>query len=394
MPAFVLPAGEVMPAWLPALLKRRLITEKHHKVLRRLLQLLTAIPATAAEPQAGSQASREHEVSAAGNQNGRSQSLSDHAPNAPQPAQLDDAQHQIGSVQTTKPLFANNTSARQAVEASAGSPGLFVQPASINLSASSKPASRRRPDTAAAGSESSSPLAPPSHGDLGTAAAEPGLSSASSPPSHKESNTTADVDPLAHAVRHYEQILAIMTEARHPTIKREALHCLGAATHSVIATLMPDKDQPQSATPVHSHVHGVDAPRLQQHRQPAASHLSSPQNNTESQQAQLRSSASEDALIGSSPAQLRGSDSVSCHQAQTSTSNEANCKASVAQSQGPEQTAHGLVIRFVALVSRCSEAQQFDDIRLAAAIALAASGAHTSPIELSLAWSACAVVIL
>jgi len=39
--------GEALPAWLPVLLKQHLLSERHHKVLRRLLQLLAALPTAA-----------------------------------------------------------------------------------------------------------------------------------------------------------------------------------------------------------------------------------------------------------------------------------------------------------------------------------------------------------
>ena len=398
LPGLVLLAGEVMPAWLPAFLKRHLTTERHHKVLRRLLQLLTAISDSAAK--AGTHASRQRQPNTAAERNGASQPHSGIAHNTAQSARLHDAEHQTGSAQASSSLPSNDSLARQADEALLVSPSLPVQTASTKLAAPPQPSSLRGPETAAASSEcSSSSLIPSSYELSGTAAAGPGLSSASTPSSDRESDTTADAGSLTQAVQQYEQIQAIMTQARHPSVKREALHSLGIAMHCIIATLVPEKDQTQPATLQERQMNGVDSLRRQQlsHRLAAASDSTSPHYRIDLSQAQPRSSALQDAQLGhalhemslsdSGPAQFRGSGSVSLHQAQnstTTTSDEADCKASPAQSQGPQQAAHRLVDGFVPLVSRCSEAQQFDDIRLAAANALASSGAYTGPKEQTL----------
>ena len=225
------------------------------------------------------------------------------------------------------------------------------------------------------------------------------------------------------AVQQYEQISSVITQARHPSVKREGLRCLGAAVHSVIAALMPSQDQQNPRQQPQQHSQQDSQQNSQQQSQAAVAYVSGDQSvdsqhlsqdpsarelaqtaadmarheqagrgDSGSQDAQLKSSLLHEAEVrdshsrsgsGSDPAQPRDSP-ASQNPPQTSGGAQFEHGATKAQQAQREdqQTAHDLVDGFVDVVTTYSKAQQFDDMRLAAATALAASGSHTATIVL------------
>ena len=368
----------MVPAWLHTCLKQCLATERHHKVLRRLLHLLAAIPSNPPFLETGSRpkssdtdSSRPHkEVNA-------------------QQRPTDNDAHTIAS--SAAPPETPNT-ANQVSDAAAGLP-ILSAPAAPCSSSSSPITTTSSSSTFGTQLSAAAPTAAPCAAATVTA-----------------------------AVQQYEQISYVLTQARHPSVKREGLRCLGAAAHSVIAALMPSQaqrhprqqpqqhsqqdsrrnchQQPQAAVacisgdkPSGSQQLSQDltARELAQNAADMARHEQAGTGNSGSEEAQLRSSLLHEAEpgdlhsrsgSGSVPAQVRDSP-TSQNSPQTSGRAQFEHGASKAQQAQQaqhegEQTAYDLVDGFVDLVSTYSKAQQFDDMRLAAATALAASGSHTA----------------
>ena len=358
-----------MPSWLPTRLKQCLVTERHHKVLRRLLHLLATIPSN---PPLSETVPSNPPLSEAGSQPETSNTYS------------------CGHHQQVKAQQHTN-----------GNDAHTIAPGAAMLD---------KPNTAA----SSSLLAP----------AAPWFSSpiTSSPtgtqPSAAPTAAPCPAATVTAAVQQYEQISSVVTQARHPSVKREGLQCLGGAVHSVIAALMPSKGQhPQQQSQEQSQQHsqqnfpqqfqaavahvGDAQPSDSQHltRDPSAHELAQTdadsvrheqlsRENSGSEEAQLWSPQLREAKLRDSHSRSdSGLDSArsmalpsSRHPPQMSGRAQFEHEASEAQQAQREdqQTAYNLVDGFVDLVSTYSKAQQFDDMRLAAATALAVSGSHSA----------------
>jgi hypothetical protein len=274
--------GEALPVWLSVLLKQRLLSERHHKVLRRLLQLLAALP-----------------------------------------------------------MAANSTY--------------------HNDNAQSSPAQQM---SSSAAEQTSAKLA---NASVVTAATRT---------AHGYNKHAVHAE---RAVREYEQIHRLVMTTRHPSVSREGLQCLGAALQPVTAILtdvarmqqMPAEPQASETQPIRQDPY--QAQGSVQHQMPP--HSSSGQH-----QAQ-RSGSGNDQIISSRLElhQVRGPDSDPAQPANPAPpGHEASDASGPAGSEGAlEQALDEMVDGFISLVSRSSHAQQFDDIRLAAAAALEASGVQS-----------------
>ena len=412
-----------MPAWLPTCLKQCLVTERHHKVLRRLLHLLATIPSNSLSSETGSQPERNNADAAGLQQEG----------NAQQQTAGNDA-HTIASGAAMPDTI---STASQVSGATAASPSLSAPAASCSSSSSSSScptiaSSFTATDGAQPSVAPTAAPAPTSSSSATTDDTQPSAASTAAPaPTTSSAAATDGTQPpaaptaaaLTAAVQQYEQISFVVTRARHPSVKREGLHCLGAAVCSVIAALMPSKPQqhprhqsqqhsqqdsqqyPQAAVACVSGDQPSDSQHLNQDAtaqklgQTAADSSRREQagrGNSGSEEAQPRSSllhdvkvtdSRSDSGLGSDPAHhidLFTSQNPPQTPGRAQLEHEASSEAQQAQ-RGDEQTAHHLVDGFVALVSTYSEAQQYDDMRLAAASALAASGSLiTCP--LMIAW--------
>ena len=267
--------GEALPAWLPVLLKQRLLSETHHKVLRRLLQLLAALPIAAS--------------STCDNDNAQS------------------------SPAVTSPPAAEQTSAKPAT-------------ASVVIAATRQ--------------------------------------------AHKHAVHAE------RAMQEYKQVHGLVTTTRHPSVSREGLHCLGAALRPVTAILAdmartqqrPAKPQAPESQPIRQDSHPAQGPV--QHQMPPNSSASG------QYQGQLAGSENDQVRSRLELHQVRGPDSDPAQPARSAPSSRATSDASgLVESEGVlVQALHEMVDGFISLVSRSSHAQQFDDLRLAAAVALEASG--------------------
>ncbi|DBB01023.1 TPA: hypothetical protein ACH3X1_000923 [Trebouxia sp. C0004] len=272
-------AGEALPAWLPVLLKQRLLSERHHKVLRRLLQLVAALPRTA-----------------------NSTCHSDNALLSP-----------------------------------------ALMPSSAAGQTSAKPATTV-------------------------------VITAATRKAHGYNNHAVHAERV---IREYEQVHRLVATTRHPPVSREGLQCLGAALQPVTAILTdlarmqqtPAEPQAFESQPIRQDP--CQAQGSVQHQMPPHSSASGPH------QAQLSGSGNDQ--IRSSRLELhqvRGPEDDPAQPANPPPSSHGASDASgPAGSEGAlEQALHEMADGFISLVSRSSHAQQFDDIRLAAAVALEASG--------------------
>ena len=288
-------AGEALPSWLPTMLRQHLTQERHHKVLRRLLHLLSAL--------------------------------------------------------RTTPTAANVTD-------------------HIKSSQGPRPARSNPVVDAAVHAEPAVPAGPAVHAE--------------------------------HAVQKYEQVHRMLMQARHPSVRRESLRCLGPALQPLISIL--------------THTANVQEPPFSH---PAPEHQPVGQNASQAQfpveeQSQVQSTstawefpAQQVRGDGHDPAELMSgllSPAPSQHQGNTQhadmVSNEALRDADSnaemhplswcdkvlpprqhRQAEDGKQALWTLVDGFVSLIRRSSEAQQFDDIRLAAAASLEASGEHAEECE-------------
>ena len=352
-----------MPAWLLTSLKHCLVTERHHKVLRRLLRLLAAVPSHSSSSSTGTQPACLNADSPEPHQ----------ATNARQETTGSDAH----TIACSAAMPDAPDTADQASDATAALPSLSAPAASCS---SSPPTTTHSFTAAGTRSSAAAPTAAPC--------------------------TAATVTA---AVQHYEQISSVTTQARHPSVKREGLQCLGAAVQSVIAALMPSQDQhPQhsqrnfqqhsqaavacvSGDQLSGSQHVRQNPSAQQLGQTAADsarHERAGRGNSGSEEAQLRSSLPHEAeprdshscsRSDSGPDQARlvaSSNSQNAPQISGRAQFERGASEAQQAQREDQQTAHDLVDGFVDLVSAYSKAQQFDDMRLAAATALAASGHH------------------
>ena len=211
-----------------------------------------------------------------------------------------------------------------------------------------------------------------------------------------------------YAVQEFEQLHRMTTEARHLSVRREGLLCLGAALKPILHLL---KQAPHA-----SHSSGSQqAPKLERVAKNAGQaqeteHAQSPLPCSNAHAAQLNTSASDQhqgpslgsdqAQPGSLLHQVRGSVDDPAHPAQQvpcatdawqpGTQHAISGASGQAESvESLEQTLYGLVDDFIKLIRRSSEAQQFDDMRLAAATALEASGASfvtLSPMSYDVHW--------
>jgi len=273
--------GEALPDWLPVLLKQHLLTERHHEVLRRLLQLLAAVP-----------------------------------------------------------MAANSTC--------------------HNDNALSLPA-----------------VTSPSAGQTSAKPATASVVAAATNTVHGHNKHAVHAE---RAMREYEQVHGLVTTTRHPFVSREGLQCLGAALQPVTAILtdmartqqMPAEPQASKSQPIRQYSHQAQGPV--QHQMPLNSSASG------QHQAQLSGSGNDQIRSSRSELhQVRGPDDDPAQPANPApSSHEASDVGGPAGSEGAlDQALHEMVDGFISLVSRSSHAQQFDDIRLAAAAALEASGVQT-----------------
>lgn len=341
-----------MPAWLPSCLKHCLVRERHHKVLRRLLHLLAAVPTNPPCSQPDSQ---------------------------PISNGTDSPRQQLGKF----PIARQGTSGK-----------------AHNTTFASHAA---WPDTATQATDATAQL--PSL----SAPVVPSPSSSTTDPQSPETATAASrTAATSTALQHCEQIGSMVTQACQPSVKRESLHCLGAAVHSVVSALMPSGAQQQGSQQDSYHqsqqplsqsasasVTGGDQTADSHHlSQPPQELGQTATDGAQHEQTSKGKSGSDEAQLGSSllheaesrysgldlnTARPRDSATSQCP-AQMSGRAEFEHRAADAQQaqREDEQTAYDLVEGFVALVSMHSEAQQFDDLRLAAATALAASGSHST----------------
>ena len=268
--------GEALPDWLPVLLKQHLLTERHHKVLRRLLQLLAALP-----------------------------------------------------------MAANSTC--------------------HNDNALSLPA-----------------VTSPSAGQT---SAKPATASVVAAATHTVHGHNKHAVHAERAMREYEQIHRLVTTTRHPSVSREGLQCLGAALQPVTDILtdmartqqMPAEPQASKSQPIRQDSHQPQGP---------VQHQMLPHSSASGQhQTQLSGLGSDQ--IRSSRLELhevRGSDDDPAQPANPAPSNHEGASGPAGSEGALQQALHEMVDGFISLVSRSSQAQQFDDIRLAAAVALEASG--------------------
>ncbi|DBA77762.1 TPA: hypothetical protein ACH3X2_008451 [Trebouxia sp. C0005] len=284
-------AGEALPVWLPVLLKQHLLSESHHKVLRRLLQLLAALPTAA--------------------------NSTCHNDNA------------LSSPAAASPSAAGQTSPKPAT-------------ASVVTAATQK--------------------------------------------AHDCNKHAVHAE---RAMREYEQIHRLVTTTWHPSVRREGLQCLGAALQPVTAILTdmartqqrPAEPQASKSQPIRQDSHQAQGPV--QFQMPPKSSASG------QHQAQLSGLGCDQ--IRSSRLELRqvrGSDDDPAQPANPAPpSNEPSDASGPAGSGGAvEQVLHEVVDGFTSLVSRSSHAQQFDDIRLAAAVALEASGLLSCQAHMHQPW--------
>lgn len=352
-----------MPAWLPTCFKHCLVTERHHKVLRRLLHLLATLPSSLLSSDTVIQP-KSNNVDAAG------------------------LHQEVNAQQQTTGSDAHT------IASSAAMPETGDTASQVSLATAASPS---QSPPAASCSSFAPAITPSSFPATGGAQASVALTAA-----------PCTAAALTAAVQQYEQISSVVAQARHPSVKREGLRCLGAAVRSVIAALMPNQDQQHSLQ--HSQQHSLAAvacvsgdqpsdsqhpsqdPNVRELGQTAADNARREQGSTRdsgSEEAQLKSSllreaelrdsgSRSDSGLGLDPARPSGS-FTSQHPPQISGraqfEHETSPEAQQAQ-RDDQQTAYDLVDGFVALVSEYSEAQQFDDMRLAAATALAASGSH------------------
>ncbi len=270
--------GEALPDWLPVLLKQHLLTERHHKVLRRLLQLLAALP-----------------------------------------------------------MAANSTC--------------------HNDNALSLPA-----------------VTSPSAGQTSAKPATASVVTAATGKAHSYYKHAVHAE---RAMQEYEQIHRLVTTTRHPSVSREGLQCLGAALQPVTDILTdmartqqtPAEPQASEPQPIKQDSHQAQGP--EQHQMLPHSSASS------QHQAQLSGSGNDQ--IRSSRLELRQGRGPDDDPAQPA--NPAPPSSEFSDASGPaeferglDQALHEMVDGLVSLVSRSSHAQQFDDLRMAAALALEASG--------------------
>lgn len=270
--------GEALPDWLPVLLKQHLLTERHHKVLRRLLQLLATLP-----------------------------------------------------------MAANSTC--------------------HNDNALSLPA-----------------VTSPSAGQTSAKPATASVVTAATGKAHSYYKHAVHAE---RAMQEYEQIHRLVTTTRHPSVSREGLQCLGAALQPVTDILTdmartqqtPAEPQASEPQPIKQDSHQAQGPE---------EHQMLPHSSASSQhQAQLSGSGNDQ--IRSSRLELRQGRGPDDDPAQPA--NPAPPSSECSDASGPaeferglDQALHEMVDGLVSLVSRSSHAQQFDDLRMAAALALEASG--------------------
>lgn len=320
-----------MPSWLLILLKQHLKTEHHHKVLRRLLHLLAtlptpSVPAPPDTPLAGSQSNSKR-------------------PDNPAHQHITLVGHQhITSSAASHAGMPDRLAGRES-DATAASVSVSVPSAPV------APSTARQPPTAPAAAAAQTAV-------VGT------------------SDSCAVVD----AMRQSEQICTLMTQACHPSVKREALQCLGAAAHAVVAALTPFTHQLASEPPdAWAHTEQpADRPPQQLGQSQSKNPEIAGREDSGWVAAELRCSLRHEA-------ELRDSDSNPAHLRDAATSRTPLEISGLAQFQigasgaqraehEEQQRAYGLLDGFVTLVSSYSQPWQFDDMRLAAATALAVSG--------------------
>ncbi|KAL0046958.1 hypothetical protein WJX82_002976, partial [Trebouxia sp. C0006] len=187
----------------------------------------------------------------------------------------------------------------------------------------------------------------------------------------------------------YEQIHRLVTTTRHPSVSREGLQCLGAALQPVTDILTdmartqqtPAEPQASEPQPIKQDSHQAQGP--EQHQMLPHSSASS------QHQAQLSGSGNDQ--IRSSRLELRQGRGPDDDPAQPA--NPAPPSSEFSDASGPaeferglDQALHEMVDGLVSLVSRSSHAQQFDDLRMAAALALEASGLLSCQAQMRQPW--------
>ena len=308
----VVSAGTTMPAWLPVMLKQRLTKESHHKVLRRLLHLLAALPIG---PPA-----------AIGTVHANSSHLTQ-----------SDGQHSAGVTDDTDVVCSSTESCQSPASQAADA---HAQDRTVSESVSK----------ASAPSTSSSQT---SLQASGTAVQTTGTVS-------RAQDHAGDAVRAVRAVhagdvgQEFEQVHTLVMQASQPSVRREGLKCLGSAVWSVIARLRLPVNTEQSSPVQLSH------------------HPSSP---SSAQRCEQASSQADSERIQATGSQQHHSGSAQ-DQALSAESAQDNDQSSFGQDREGEQRLYTMVDEFVSLLSVSSRAQQFDDIRLAAATALQASGQH------------------
>ena len=226
-----------------------------------------------------------------------------------------------------------------------------------------------------------------------------------------------------HAVQEYEQVSRLFMQARHPAIRRKGLRALGTALKPIIEALTHMRTDPRSPATQQTSVDALvtqDAPSVQRH----SSTLKAQLQPTDSRSAHLdvsttqqahapelrrdqdKSSAPNEPLYPlpstyqgdvhqqnrgaeSNPVQAAAVQAQQAHSRRHAFSSQDDAEGDDSHPPGGEggplppgdnqPALHSLVAAFVSMVEASSKAQQFDDMRLAAATALKASGKQLRP---------------
>ena len=308
-------AGTTMPAWLPVMLKQRLTKESHHKVLRRLLHLLAALPIGPPAAKGTVHANSSHLTPS-------------------------DGQQSAGVTDDTDVICFSTESCQSPASQAADA---HAQDRTVSESVSK----------ASAPSTSSSQT---SLQASGTAVQTTGTGSRAQDHAGDAVRAVRAVHAM-HAGdvgQEFEQVHTLVMQASQPSVRREGLKCLGSAVWSVIARLRLPVNTEQSS-PVQLSHHPC-SPSSAQHCKQASSQADSERIQATGSQ-QHRSGSAQDQALSAESAQD-------------------NDQSSFGQDREGEQRLYTMVDDFVSLIIVSSRAQQFDDIRLAAATALQASGQH------------------
>ena len=358
-----------MPSKFSALLKQHLARERHHKVQRRMLQLLTLLPAS--NPSFGMAPAQQADSSQA--QTSHSHFLLAQCDES----QLSDTQHAYAQHSNAQHSDAQHSDARHSDAQHSHGHRSGAQQSDAQLS------DAQHSDAQQSGAQHSDAQ----HSDAQTAASQfsaknaPIASSASLPPAytaHSVSDQTehqqdscAQPAPDVHNPQHdhgqhqahlsaagsaliaYNQLFTTVVESSQPAVRQEGLHALGAAVHPVVVALHVFSNAGHSLT-----TEQQDQRQQQQQQQ----HQQKPQQYPQG----LDSKQEQQQPL---PQQQQQSQHPNCEQQQQQQQQQQDSNGS-----GLEQQLMQAVSGFMAIVQSSSDAQQSDDMRLSAVKALEASG--------------------